>query len=41
MWTGHRIEELCSLKIEQVKGDNFVTEDAKTKAGRRWLDRVD
>jgi len=35
MWTGCRIEELCSLKVEQVKGDHFVVEDAKTKAGWR------
>ena len=37
MWTGCRIEELCSLKVEQVKGDHFVIEDAKTKAGWRDL----
>ena len=36
MWTGCRIEELCALKIEQVKGDYFSIEDAKTKAG--WRD---
>ena len=36
MWTGCRIEELCALKIEQVKGDHFSVGDAKTKAG--WRD---
>jgi len=36
MWTGCRIEELCALKVEQVKGDHFTVEDAKTKAG--WRD---
>ncbi len=36
MWTGCRREELCSLKVEKVKGDYFVIEDAKTKAG--WRD---
>ena len=36
MWTGCRIEELCSLKVEQVKDDHFSIEDAKTKAG--WRD---
>ena len=35
MWTGCRIEELCSLKIQQVKDGHFVIEDAKTKAGLR------
>jgi integrase len=35
MWTGARIEELCALKIEQVKRDHFVVEDAKTAAGWR------
>ncbi len=35
MWTGLRIEELCSLKVEQVKADHFVIEDAKPKAGWR------
>ena len=37
MWTGCRIEELCSLNVEQVKGDYFVIEEAKTKAGRRTV----
>ena len=36
MWTGCRIEELCALKVEQVKGNHFAVEDAKTKAG--WRD---
>jgi integrase len=36
MWTGCRIEELCSLKVEQVKDDHFSISDAKTKAG--WRD---
>ena len=36
MWTGCRIEELCALKVEQVKDDYFSIEDAKTKAG--WRD---
>jgi integrase len=36
MWTGCRIEELCALKIEDVKDDYFSVNDAKTKAG--WRD---
>ena len=36
MWTGCRIEELCALKVEQVKDDYFSVDDAKTKAG--WRD---
>ena len=36
MWTGCRIEELCALKVEQVKDDHFSVGDAKTKAG--WRD---
>jgi len=36
MWTGCRIEELCSLKVEQVKDGHFSIADAKTKAG--WRD---
>ncbi len=36
MWTGCRIEELCSLKVEQVKEDHFSVSDAKTEAG--WRD---
>jgi len=36
MWTGCRIEELCALKAEHVKGDYFAVTDAKTAAG--WRD---
>ncbi len=36
MWTGCRIEELCALKVDQVKGDNFTVGEAKTTAG--WRD---
>ncbi len=36
MWTGCRIEELCALKVEQLKDDHFSVGDAKTKAG--WRD---
>ena len=36
MWTGCRIEELCALKVEQVKDGHFSVGDAKTKAG--WRD---
>jgi integrase len=36
MYTGCRIEELCSLKVAQVKDDYFSISDAKTKAG--WRD---
>jgi len=39
MWTGCRIEELCSLRCEKVHLDGetpyFEVEDAKTHAGRR------
>ena len=35
MWTGARIEELCSLKVSDVKGDWFEITDAKTDAGCR------
>ena len=34
-YTGCRIEELCSLKLEQVRQDRFTIEDAKTEAGWR------
>lgn len=37
MWTGCRIEELCSLRTEQVKADHFSVEDAKTPAGWRKI----
>ena len=36
MWTGCRIEELCALKVEQVKENYFSIEGAKTAAG--WRD---
>jgi integrase len=35
-WTGARIEELCTLKTEQVHKDYFQVADAKTDAG--WRD---
>jgi integrase len=35
MWTGCRIEELCSLKVPQVHSDHFEVLDAKTPAGWR------
>lgn len=35
MWTGARIEELCSLKHEHVARDHFDIVDAKTPAGVR------
>ncbi len=35
MWTGCRIEELCSLKVDEVKTDRIHVRDAKTKAGNR------
>lgn len=34
-WTGARIEEICSLKVTNLKGDWFAIEDAKTQAGVR------
>lgn len=36
-YTGCRIEELCSLKLEKVTGDSFQIEDAKTEAGWRTI----
>ena len=36
MWTGCRIEEICALKVEQVKDDFLTVTDAKTEAG--WRD---
>ena len=36
-YTGARIEELCSLKLEQCKGGKFVILDAKTDAGTRHI----
>ncbi|SDE95036.1 Site-specific recombinase XerD [Rhodospira trueperi] len=35
MWTGCRIEELCSLKVENVHDGHFEVIDAKTEAGWR------
>ncbi len=35
MWTGCRIDELCSLKTDEVHKDYFTVEDAKTAAGCR------
>lgn len=35
MWTGCRIEELCSLKCSSVAEESFTVEDAKTAAGNR------
>jgi integrase len=35
--TGCRIEELCSLKLDNVKPDRLVIEDAKTQAGWREI----
>ena len=37
MYTGARREELCSLRVEHVKGDRFEIVDAKTKAGVRTV----
>lgn len=35
--TGARREELCAMKLEQVKSDRFIVEDAKTEAGWREI----
>lgn len=35
MWTGARLEELCSLKLSKVEDGFFKIEDAKTAAGWR------
>lgn len=37
MYTGARREELCSLKVKHVRGDQFDIADAKTKAGIRTV----
>ncbi|MBL4721259.1 MAG: hypothetical protein JKY20_09035, partial [Alphaproteobacteria bacterium] len=37
MWTGARIEELCSLPVSKVKDGWFEVEDAKTEAGWRQV----
>lgn len=36
-YTGARIEELCSLKLEDITEDRFKIEDAKTSAGIREI----
>ncbi|WP_156477405.1 tyrosine-type recombinase/integrase [Falsihalocynthiibacter arcticus] len=35
IWTGCRIEELCSLKVSDVEVEFFIVKDAKTQAGLR------
>ncbi|MBF0324564.1 MAG: hypothetical protein HQL42_05770 [Alphaproteobacteria bacterium] len=35
MWSGARLEELCSLKADKVTAEWFDIEDAKTRAGWR------
>ncbi|MFV1875505.1 tyrosine-type recombinase/integrase [Nioella sp.] len=35
MWTGCRIEELCGLRLNHVKDDRLLIEDAKSEAGWR------
>ena len=35
--TGARREELCAMKLEQVKSDRFIVEDAKTEVGWREI----
>lgn len=37
MWTGCRIEEICSLKVADVHSDRFIVDDAKTEAGNRTV----
>jgi integrase len=34
-WTGCRIEEICSLRIDNVLDDRLIIKDAKTEAGNR------
>ena len=36
-YTGMRREEICGMKLEQVKSDRFVVEDAKSAAGWREI----
>ena len=36
-YTGCRIEELCSLKLESVRDDRILIEDAKTESGWRTI----
>ncbi|GGC16694.1 hypothetical protein GCM10011363_36460 [Marivita lacus] len=35
MWTGCRIEELCSIKLTDIDGDRLTVTNAKTEAGLR------
>lgn len=37
MWTGCRIEEICSLKLSEVKDDRLLITDAKSSAGNRVI----
>jgi integrase len=37
MWTGCRIEEVCSLRVEDVKETHFRVVDGKTEAGNRQV----
>ncbi|SCA54824.1 putative integrase [Candidatus Terasakiella magnetica] len=37
MWTGARIEELCSLQVDKVKEKSFEIVDAKTASGWREI----
>ena len=37
MWTGCRIEEICSLKLEDVHSSHFEVKDGKTSAGNRLV----
>lgn len=37
MYTGCRINELCSLKLTEVKQDRIIVDDAKTDAGEREI----
>ena len=37
MWTGCRIEEICSLRLEDVDDDRLLVKDAKTRAGKRVI----
>lgn len=37
MWTGARIEELCSLQLAEVFDEHIAIKDAKTQAGEREI----
>lgn len=37
MWTGCRIEEICSLRVEDVQTSHIIVRDAKTPAGNREI----